>query len=108
MLEYALGAERSFLWAVTNGSIASFELPGRDEIETVARCEYELMTVSHKRQHKRALELAAAELSRMLLGQVADRLGRKRLLIVADGVLQYILFAMLPSLQGGRGGEQED
>ena len=107
MLEYALGAERSFLWAVTNGSIASFELPGRDEIETAARRVYELMTVSHKRQHKRESELAAAELSRMLLGQVADRLERKRLLIVADGALQYIPFAMLPSPQGGRGGERE-
>jgi CHAT domain-containing protein len=107
MLEYALGAERSFLWAVTNGSIASFELPGRDEIETAARRVYELMTVSHKRQHKRESELAAAELSRMLLGQVADRLERKRLLIVADGALQYIPFSMLPKPQSGRGGERE-
>ncbi len=96
MLEYALGAERSFLWAVTTRSIASFELPGRDEIETAARRVYELMTVSHKRQRKRESELAAADLSRMLLGQVADRLERKRLLIVADGALQYIPFSMLP------------
>jgi len=107
MLEYALGAERSFLWAVTAGSIASFELTGRDEIETAARRVYELMTVSHKRQHKRESELAAAELSRMLLGQVADRLGRKRLLIVADGALQYIPFSMLPRPQSGRGGGRE-
>lgn len=107
MLEYALGAERSFLWAVTTGSIASFELPGRDEIETAARRVYELMTVSHKRQHKRESELAAAELSRMLLGQVADRLERKRLLIVADGALQYVPFSMLPKPQSGRGVERE-
>src|SRR5262249_56725354 len=39
----------------------------------------------------------AAELSRMLLGPVASQLGRKRLAIVADGVLQYIPFAALPA-----------
>jgi hypothetical protein len=34
-----------------------------------------------------------AELSRMLLGPVASQLGKKRLVIVADGALQYIPLA---------------
>ncbi|MCI0661007.1 MAG: CHAT domain-containing protein [Acidobacteria bacterium] len=102
MLEYTLGEERSFLWAVTAGSIASFELPGRDVIETAARRVYELLTSSRRRQHKRESELATAELSRMLLGQVANRLGRKRLLIVADGALQYIPFSLLPKPEAGK------
>jgi CHAT domain-containing protein len=43
----------------------------------------------------------AAELSRMVLGPVASQLGRKRLLIVADGALQYIPFAALPAPSHG-------
>src|SRR5262249_45670485 len=39
----------------------------------------------------------AAILSRMLLGPVASQLGKKRLVIVADGALQYIPFAALPA-----------
>jgi CHAT domain-containing protein len=40
---------------------------------------------------------AASALGLMLLGPVADRLGSKRLLVVADGALQYVPFAPLPS-----------
>jgi CHAT domain-containing protein len=43
----------------------------------------------------------AAELSRMLLGPVASQLGKKRLAIVADGALQYIPFAALPTPSQG-------
>src|SRR5262249_28036621 len=39
---------------------------------------------------------AAASLSRMLLAPVAAELEQKRLLIVAEGVLQYVPFAALP------------
>src|SRR5262249_14371591 len=42
---------------------------------------------------------AAAELSRILLGPVADRLGTKRLVIVAEGALQYLPFGALPTPQ---------
>jgi CHAT domain-containing protein len=39
---------------------------------------------------------AANKLSQMLLSPVAAQLGEKRLLIVADGALQYVPFAALP------------
>ena len=95
MLEYARSHERSVLWAITSNTFASFELPGREKIEQAARQTYRLLTVSHRRQHKREAE-RAAELSRMLLGPVADRLGKKRLLSVADDILQYVPFVALP------------
>jgi CHAT domain-containing protein len=95
LLEYALGEERSFLWAVTPTSISSFELPKRAEIETVARRVYDLMKVSNIRADKEQTEMRTA-LSRMLLGPVAGQLGKKRLLIVADGALQFVPFAALP------------
>jgi CHAT domain-containing protein/Tfp pilus assembly protein PilF len=95
LLEYALGKDRSFLWAVTRDSLASFVLPDRDRIERSAQRALELLRVSHQRQGRRAAERAVAELSGLLLGPVADRLGNKRLVIVADGVLQYVPFAAL-------------
>jgi CHAT domain-containing protein/tetratricopeptide (TPR) repeat protein len=97
LLEYALGEERSFLWAVTPTSLRAYALPRRAEIEAVALRAYGLLTKSNQRQYKGSSELAAAELSRMILGPVAAELGRKRLAIVSDGVLQYAPFGALPT-----------
>jgi CHAT domain-containing protein len=43
----------------------------------------------------------------MLLGPVAAQLGKKRLLIVADGMLHYIPFAALPAPETERQGDRE-
>jgi CHAT domain-containing protein/Tfp pilus assembly protein PilF len=110
LLEYSLGDERSFLWLVTPHSVAGFELPKRAEIELPARHVYELLTardqfVQFEAADRRRARIekadaeyapAAAALSRLLLGPVANRLGGKRLLIVADGALQYLPFGALP------------
>lgn len=110
LLEYALGEARSHLWAVTPTSIESFELDKASVINGAAGRVYHLLTARSKRlpgetaarRRARVVEAdarfpaASAELSRMLLGPVAARLGDKRLVIVADGVLQYIPFAALP------------
>jgi CHAT domain-containing protein len=112
LLEYSLGEERSYLWAVTPTGIESFELPKRAEIEALARQSYEWLAAGETGAQLRArlarpaaksLEWATA-LSRILLGPVASQLGRKRLVIVADGALQYLPFAALPApVTGGRG-----
>ncbi len=91
LLEYALGEERSYLWAVTPSSIASFELPKRAEIEAAARRVYDLLVAKADGLYPEAL----TALSRMLLGPVADRLGQKRLVIVSEGALQYMPFGAL-------------
>jgi len=110
LLEYALGEDKSFLWAVTRDSISSFELPGRARIESAARRVYDMLTARNQtvagegpdQRRKRldqvdaALPGASAELSRMLLGPVASELKDKRLLIAGEGVLQYLPFAALP------------
>ncbi len=111
LLEYALGEERSYLWAVSHDAIASFELPKRAEIEAAARRFYDSLVAynqtsrgagASKSQNaapaSKTLEAGAA-LSQMLLSPVAAQLGAKRLLIVADGALQYIPFAALPDPQ---------
>jgi CHAT domain-containing protein/tetratricopeptide (TPR) repeat protein len=110
LLEYALGEDKSFLWAVIPTSIHSFELPKRVDIETAARHLYEILTARNRlmpnetpEQKRQRLDRSDAEypkasmtLSQMLLGPVASQLGTKRLLIVGEGMLQYIPFAALP------------
>jgi len=43
LLQYSLGTERSYLWAVSKTGISSYELPPREEIETAAKQFYELL-----------------------------------------------------------------
>src|ERR1700686_1990426 len=112
LLEYSLGAKRSYLWAVSQTGINGYELPKRSEIEAAALQFRELLTTPNRLyletdqkepvaaimsdvlvQEK--LEIAS-HLSRMLLQPVAGQLGQKRLVIVADGALQYVPFAALP------------
>jgi CHAT domain-containing protein len=111
LLEYALGEERSFLWAVTQSSINTFELPKRQAVEAAARHLYEVVTdrnrvVKDETLAQRRLRVersdaeyqrAASALSNMLLQPAASQLKGKRLLFVADGVLQYVPFAALPA-----------
>ncbi len=110
LLEYSLDAERSHLWAVSRDSIASFELPKEASIKEAATILYSLLTARSRlvrgetprqrlqrlREADARLPQAAQELSAMVLTPVAAQLGNKRLVIVADGALQYIPFAMLP------------
>jgi CHAT domain-containing protein/Tfp pilus assembly protein PilF len=94
LLEYALGEERSFLWAVDRGSVTAFELPPRARIEAVARELYSRLSVLSPGDAR--LDAAARELSRMLLGPVAKKLGERRLVVVADGELHTLPFGLLP------------
>ena len=90
LLEYALGEERSALWAVSASSLELFELPGREKIEELARRVYRRWSILGS-----AEDGSAAELSRVLLGPVAGRL-TGRLVIVPDGALHYLPFGALP------------
>jgi CHAT domain-containing protein len=152
LLEYSLGEQRSFLWAVTPSSINTYELPNRTVVEAAAKRVYELLSTAPgvRRQAARPADAApddlrpvlkrkdariqtarpgtsnrnqlppiprrgqtpgpadsdlkeadgyyleGANLSRMLLGPVVAQLGKKRLVIVADGALHYIPFGALP------------
>jgi CHAT domain-containing protein/tetratricopeptide (TPR) repeat protein len=111
LLEYYLGEERSYLWAVTSTSIKSYELPKRAVIDAAARQVYESLTARNRRVKFETVEerrarigkadadypAAAVALSKVVLGPVAGQLANKRLLIVSDGALQYVPFAALPN-----------
>jgi CHAT domain-containing protein len=53
-----------------------------------------------RRAFRGAADMAARELSRMVLGPVADLLGGRRLVVVAEGALQYVPMAALPHPAG--------
>jgi CHAT domain-containing protein len=96
LLEYSLGEEKSFLWAVTPDSIKTYELPNRAAIEPLARRVYGSLTARNGSVADAEYAKAAATLSQILLGPVAAELKNKRLLVVSDGVLQFVPFAVLP------------
>jgi len=114
LLEYALGDEKSFVWAVTPTSIKSFELPARSKIEPVARRIYETLTARNQSpanesslQRQTRLDQADAEfakaataLGETLLAPVASELKNRRLVIVTEGMLQYVPFGAIPSPKG--------
>ncbi|MGA7989864.1 MAG: CHAT domain-containing protein [Thermoanaerobaculia bacterium] len=102
LLEFELGEERSFVWAVTSDTLTSHELPGRKVLEAAARRLYQAWNAGSGIDDAESARRARA-LSGMLLGPVADQLGRKRLAIVAEGALQYLPFAALPSPGGSTG-----
>ena len=109
LLEYALGDEQSYLWVVTRDSLKTYKLPKREQVQTLARQVYETVTArsvaksleSPAQRHRRIAEAdtqfqqAAGELSRMILAPAAAEFGNKRLVVVADGALQYVPFAAL-------------
>ena len=108
LLEYALGEAKSYLWIVAKNDFRVVELPAKAEIERTARQFYDALTARNKQikfeteiergdrifQTDSDLRRLSGELSQMILSPAAPHLG-KRLLIVADGALQYIPFAAL-------------
>jgi CHAT domain-containing protein/Tfp pilus assembly protein PilF len=110
LLDFVLGNERSHVFLVGATSLNVYELTKRVELEGTARHLYELVTahdrsIASETSDQRRARLAkyqleydktATLLSRMVLAPLADQIEGKRLLIVADGTLQYIPFGMLP------------
>jgi CHAT domain-containing protein len=94
LLEFALGEKTSFLWIVSETDIRTFQLPARDQIERLARRAYRDLTAKAAIYEDKSGP--SFELTKLLFGDAAPLLLRKRLLIVPDGALNYIPFAALP------------
>lgn len=120
LLEYMLGDERSYLWAVTRTEVFGYELPPRAKIEDAAQSFRKLLTANQPvagesfDQQQARIKAAEAQISeatasftQLVLGPVAGQLGTKRLLIVSDGALQYIPFQAL-SLRANTAGNSAE
>jgi CHAT domain-containing protein len=97
LLEYSLGEDRSYVWAVTRDKISSYELPERARVEESARGVYKLLTTPPGTEPADALPPALRELSQMVLAPVAAELKKRQVIVVADGALNYIPFQALPA-----------
>jgi CHAT domain-containing protein len=95
LLEYALGDERSYLWALTPSRLDVYELPPRERIEKLVRSAYARWSRPPAGAPPQESAADLAQLSRLLLPPPALRAAR-RLIVVPDGVLQYLPFAALP------------
>ncbi|HNB72336.1 MAG TPA: CHAT domain-containing protein, partial [Acidobacteriota bacterium] len=116
LLEYSLGKDQSFVWAISPTQVFWYELPGQERIEPAVSKVRDLLLTRNQlpahllrdqrgdriKQAEKEFTSAAAELSDLILAPVAAHLGTNRLLIVADGALQYLPFAALPE-PGGKG-----
>ena len=104
VLEYSLGSSHSYLWAISRTGFSSYALPPEGEIEAVVR-RFRRAVVSPGLQpgqkaspstgDKENEEGLALELGRMLLAPVPDLDRFKRIVVVADGALQYLPFGVL-------------
>ncbi|NEP84017.1 MAG: CHAT domain-containing protein, partial [Okeania sp. SIO3B3] len=108
LLQYSLGRKSSYLWAVTKDSIHSYQLPPEAEIKNAAIELMVRITSPRERNDIAKVDSAADALTEILIEPVADKLNKKRLLIVADRFLQEIPFSALsiPNTDGESDGYQ--
>jgi CHAT domain-containing protein len=95
LLSYKLGAERSYLFVISRAAFRAWSLDARPQIDAHTEALYRALQQSRfdPFQH----ELAAQALGRMLLPQGSVPTGASRLLVVAEGLLNYLPLGVLPS-----------
>lgn len=117
LVEYALQADESYLFAVSKSAVSLFKLPARDQIDKLAT-DLRAQLIPAKLQ-RRIVGIDVAEANRGLgiastapedvapfiaasnavykaaLEPAASMIGEKRLMVVADGALNYIPFEVL-------------
>jgi CHAT domain-containing protein len=128
LLEYSLAAPNSYLWAVTRNSATLYRLPKRSELDQLAQgFRAQLIPAKLQRrlvgidvaaeQPQRGLGLdtsapsspqdaaafaaASNALYKTAVEPAASVVGDKRLLVVADGALNYVPFEALVKTGGG-------
>lgn len=108
LLQYALGEKRSYLWVVTPTEILPYVLPGEAQIKKAAESFRTSLRAWERRSTDDALKYVARlqnapanyrrealNLSSIVLAPALSKIGNKRLVIIADGELQYVPFGAL-------------
>lgn len=98
-LIYAVTNKNTLLWLVDPQQVYLFELPGRVALQSkVGRVIKGLAKAKHPNQ-MRQLQATLNKLSTTLLGPVTPHLKGKRLVIVADDILETLPFGALKDLR---------
>ena len=119
LLEYSLGPEASYLWTVTKSAVSLYKLPARQILDKLAtdlraqlipsKLQRRIVGIDVMADNQRGLGVSAtpfaedaaafvtasSALYKAALEPAATTLGEKRLLIVADGALNYVPFEAL-------------
>ena len=97
LLEYLLGDEASYLWAVTRDTFRFLRLPPRDSVESAVR-----LLLAHAADYNLAgpdpafFLAAAAPASEALLSPAGEEVSRaKRIVVIPHGILHYLPFEIL-------------
>ena len=97
LLEYSLGSERSYLWAITRSGIKSYPLPSEQKIFDIAVRVYGLLKEAPEGNTDCELAIAAEELADVVLYPAREMMNRRRVIVISDGILNCIPFQILPS-----------
>ena len=96
MLEFSLGENESYVFAVTRNNLASYSLPPAARIvEQTDRLYSLLKTRPDTNQTAETMNTAARELAQTVLGPLASELNKQRLIVVAHRALNFIPFQVL-------------
>ncbi len=93
LLQFALGEKRSHLFVVSHNDLQVVSLPPASQIDSLVNALREPLT---KNQLPAEINSRAAALSQQILGPASQAIARhRRLIVVADGSLHLVPFAVL-------------
>lgn len=97
LLEYFLGTDASYVWLVTSDSFTAYEIPKEATITEAVKELYELLSAKPSSESDAQVRSAAHKLGQMILAPVSHQLAGRRVIVVADGALNYVPFQVLSS-----------
>ena len=100
LLEYFLGKNASYVWAITRNEVREYDLPKADTIADKAGVVYDLLKKKPDDNTQKRLSEAGGDLAKMILTPLANQSNIKKVIVVADGALNYIPFQLLPAASG--------
>lgn len=103
LLEFSLGENESYLWAVSRDSLKSYPLPPEATIaEQAERFYRQLSTPPGSGDTAEAISETAGKLAQTILAPIASELKKQRLIVVAYGALNYVPFQLLSNPADGQ------
>lgn len=96
LLQYMLGAERSYVFAVTREAVHAVPLANRATIDDAVRRALAVLQDRSTPPPRGAEGGPVRALADLVLAPAAAHLGRQRVVLALDGALQYVPFAALP------------
>ena len=96
LLSYSLGTGKSFAWVVTKDGLHTYELANKETIEVAAnKLLKAVQTPPANESEQTKLQTAIDEVSRLVVEPLSAKLQTSRLIVVPDGILQYVPFQIL-------------